>query len=38
VQQMRETSFERPQLVESARRLELDAARAEREARTPEKQ
>jgi hypothetical protein len=33
VEQMRSASFERPQLLESARRLELDADRAEREAR-----
>lgn len=33
MQQMRATSFERPQLLESARRLEIDAERAEREAR-----
>jgi hypothetical protein len=33
VEQMRSASFERPQLIESARRLDLDAERAEREAR-----
>jgi hypothetical protein len=33
VEQMRAASFERPQLIESARRLDLDADRAEREAR-----
>ena len=36
--QMRETSFERPQLLETAKRLDLDAARAEREAREPQRQ
>jgi len=38
VQQMRAVSFERPELVEAARRLEVDAERAEREAREPRKQ
>jgi len=33
VQQMREQAFERPDLMESAKRLEADAERAEREAR-----
>lgn len=33
VEQMRSAFFERPQLIESARRLELDADRAERAAR-----
>jgi hypothetical protein len=33
VEQMRSAAFERPQLLESARRLEIDAERAEREAR-----
>lgn len=35
VQQMRSVSFERPQLIEQAQRLEVDAERAEREARGP---
>jgi hypothetical protein len=38
VQQMRADSFERPDLVEAARRLEMDAERAEREAQGPQKQ
>jgi hypothetical protein len=38
LQQMRQQSFERPQLVEAAKRLEIDAERAEREARAPERQ
>ncbi len=38
VQQMRNVSFERPQLLESAKRLEVDAERAEREARGVERQ
>ena len=38
VQQMRSTSFERPALIEAAKRLELDAERAQREARKPEQQ
>lgn len=38
VQQMRADSFERPELVEAAKRLEMDAERAEREAREPRKQ
>lgn len=33
LEQMRQTSFERPQLLESAKRLEREAERAEREAR-----
>ncbi len=38
--QMRSEAFERPQLMESAKRLEIDAARAEREVRerAPERQ
>jgi hypothetical protein len=35
--QLRETPFARPQLLETAKRLDLDAARAEREARQPER-
>ena len=35
VQQMRSAPFERPQLLEAAKRLEVDAERAEREARGP---
>ncbi len=35
LQQMRAVPFERPALVEAAKRLELDAERARREARTP---
>jgi len=35
VEQMRDASFERPQLLESAQRLEKEAERAEREARGP---
>ncbi len=38
VQQMRSTSFERPALIEAAKRLELDSERAQREARKPEQQ
>jgi hypothetical protein len=38
VPQMRADSFERPELVEAAKRLEMDAERAEREAREPRKQ
>ncbi len=38
VQQMRNVSFERPQLLESAKRLEVDAERAAREARGVERQ
>jgi len=38
VQQMREQAFERPDLMESAKRLEADAERAEREVRGPERQ
>ncbi|HKI03421.1 MAG TPA: hypothetical protein VKK31_15695 [Thermoanaerobaculia bacterium] len=33
LRQMREAAFERPQLLETAKRLEIDAERAEREAR-----
>jgi hypothetical protein len=36
--QMRETSFERTPLLETAKRLDLDAERAEREAREPQRQ
>src|SRR6185295_3346556 len=35
LQQMRDLSFERPQLLEAAKRLEIEAERAEREARSP---
>ena len=38
LQQMRDLAFERPQLLESAKRLEIDAERAEREARGVERQ
>jgi hypothetical protein len=38
LQQMRDVPFERPALLESARRLEKDAERAEREARAPQQQ
>jgi hypothetical protein len=38
LQQMRSTAFERPALIEAAKRLELDAERAQREARKPEQQ
>ncbi len=38
LEQMRAASFERPQLLESARRLDLDAERAEREARGAQRQ
>jgi hypothetical protein len=38
LQQMRETPFERPQLLDTAKRLEIDAERAEREARGVERQ
>ncbi len=38
VQQMRNVSFERPQLLDAAKRLEVDAERAEREARGPAEQ
>jgi hypothetical protein len=38
LQQMRDVPFERPALVEAAKRLALDAERAQREARKPEQQ
>ena len=38
IEQMRNVSFERPQLLESAQRLEREAERAEREARGLERQ
>ena len=38
LQQMRDVPFERPALIEAAKRLELDADRAQREARKPEQQ
>lgn len=38
VQQMRNAPFERPQLLEAAQRLEVDAERAERAARGPAEQ
>ena len=38
LQQMRSVPFERPQLLEAAKRLEIDAERAEREARGPQEQ
>jgi hypothetical protein len=38
LQQMRAVPFERPALVEAAKRLELDAERAQGEARKPEQQ
>lgn len=38
LQQMRDAAFERPQLLETAKRLEIDAERAEREARGAERQ
>jgi uncharacterized protein DUF4784 len=38
LQQMRDVPFERPALVEAAKRLKLDAERAQREARKPEQQ
>lgn len=38
LQQMRSVPFERPQLLEAAKRLEIDAERAERETRGPQEQ
>jgi uncharacterized protein DUF4784 len=38
LQQMRNVSYERPQLLESAKQLEIEAERAEREARGAERQ
>jgi hypothetical protein len=38
LQQMRDVPFERPALIEAAKRLELDADRAQRKARKPEQQ
>ena len=38
LRQMRDVPFERPALVEAAKRLERDAERAQREARKPEQQ